>query len=346
MSKCYGQTMPSQKQSMVRQTVVRFRFVLLCLVGIALCCAVAPAFAGGNAETPENLIRKMSKALTNLNYEGQFVHVQNGNIESMSIVHSSDSGGELEYMLSLNGEAREVFRNRSLVTCIWPSSKSVIVSDSKERKILPNIDDSLTNSEAYQLNMGKPDRVAGLDTHVINIKPVDDFRYGYRFWIDAETKMLLRSMLIDNEDNAIEQVMFTHISYPENIPPERFESPDDTIKSYNTQLPKKAIVGSEENRVEFGKLPMGYEEVSETYQSMPINDGPVSHVMLSDGMASVSVYVEYVAKSEQADVALGMSSMGGMNAFTHSLPNALITVVGEVPPATVEAIAMSVQLAE
>jgi len=314
----------------------------LCLA----CVPLSQALAGTGTESPEDLIREMSKALTNLNYEGQFVHVQNGNIESMSIVHSSDSGGELEYMLSLNGEAREVFRNRSLVTCIWPGSKSVIVSDSKARKILPNIDESLANSEAYAFSMDQPDRVAGVDTHVINIKPVDDFRYGYRFWVDTNTTMLLRSMLIDNDGNAIEQVMFTNISYPENIPAERFETPGESVQEYKTQMPKKTIVGSEQNRVDFEKLPMGYSEISETYQSMPINDGPVSHVMLSDGMASVSVYVEYVVKSEQPNVSLGMSSMGGMNAFTHSLPDALITVVGEVPPATVEAIALSVRLAE
>lgn len=86
--------------------------------------------------------------------------------------------------------------------------------------------------------------------------------------------------------------------------------------------------------------------MSENYQPMPINDGPVSHVMLSDGMASVSVYVEYVVKAEQTDVALGVSMMGAMNAYTRSLDTALITVVGEVPPATVEAIALSVRLVE
>ena len=296
--------------------------------------------------SPELLIRDMSQALTNLNYEGSFVHVQNGNIESMSIVHSNDHGGELEYMLSLNGEAREVFRNRSLVTCIWPSSKSVIVSDSKSRKILPHVDESLTNSESYQLTMSKPDRVAGIDTHVVNIKPKDEFRYGYRFWIDKETNMLLRSMLIDNDDNTVEQVMFTNISYPETIEKSRFTTPENAIEAYNTSSMQPSILSDTDNRVDFADLPSGYAEVSETYQPMPINDGPVSHVMLSDGMASVSVYVEYIANAIQDDVTLGMSSMGAMNAYTRSLDDALVTVVGEVPTATVESIAYAVRLVE
>lgn len=328
------------------------RRVLQCAMGTLILAMSTLSLADSTASedtgtlAPGELIRKMSSALTSLNYEGNFVHVHNGNLESMSIAHSSDNVGELEYMVALNGEAREVYRNRSLVTCIWPSSKSVIVSDTKERKILRNIDASLANSDTYNLSMNKPDRVAGIDTHVIDIKPIDSFRYGYRFWIDKQNHMLLRSRLIDQDDNAIEEMMFTNIAYPKHIPAERFETPGEKISSYKTEIPKPVVAALEVNRVTFNALPKGYSETSETYQAMPINDGPVSHVMLSDGMASVSVYVEYVPKDEQADVVLGMSSMGGMNAFTHSLPNALITVVGEVPAATVEAIAAAVKFTE
>jgi len=318
------------------------------VVGFAIMAmAYVPAsIAGTDDVSPESLIRDMSKALKTLNYEGSFVHIQNDNIESMSIVHSNNDGGELEYMLSLNGEAREVFRNHALVTCIWPSSKSVIVSDSKSRQILPNVDESLTNTEAYQLTMGKPDRVAGLDAHVVEIKPKDHFRYGYRFWVDKETKMLLRSMLVDSKDNPVEQVMFTDISYPESIPADRFETPADAVESIKTQSPAKPLVSDVQNRVNFEVLPVGYAEITETYKPAPLNDRPMSHVMLSDGMASVSVYVEYIDKSTQEGVALGVSSMGAMNAFTRSMDKALITVVGEVPSATVESIAHAVRLVE
>jgi len=318
------------------------------VVGLALVAmACVPVVNAGTGDvSPESLIQDMSRALTELNYEGSFVHIQNGNIEAMNIVHSNDNGGELEYMLSLNGEAREVFRNRALVTCIWPSSKSVIVSDSKSRQILPNVDESLTNSESYQLTMGKPDRVAGLETYVIDIKPKDHFRYGYKFWVDKDTKMLLRSMLVDSNDNTVEQVMFTNISYPESIPTDRFETPENAIETVRTQTPSKAIVSDSRNRVSFEVLPAGYSEITETYQPMPLNKRPMSHVMLSDGMASVSVYVEYIDRTLQTGVALGVSTMGAMTAFTRSLDAALITVVGEVPPATVESIALAVRLVE
>jgi len=315
---------------------------------LVIACAAMPMFAVAKSvsATPAELIQDMSNALKTLNYEGSFVHIQNDNVEAMSIAHSNHPDGELEYMLSLNGEAREVYRNHSLVTCIWPGTESVIISDSKSRKLLPAVDAALANTDIYTLSMGKPDRVAGIETHVVEVTPKDKHRYGYRFWIDKNTSMLLRSVLLDDADKIVEQFMFTNISYPETIPTERFDTPTDRIQAYKKQTAPKPILVEAKNRVDFEGLPAGYKEVSETYQPMPINDGPVTHVMLSDGMASVSVYVEYMDKASHDDMAMGVSSMGAMNAYMHSLDNALITVVGEVPSATVEVIAMSVRLVE
>lgn len=300
---------------------------------------------------PANLVREMSMALKMLNYEGRFVHVQGRNITAMHIIHSSDAKGELERLISLDGEAREVIRNNSLVTCIWPGTQSVVVSKSKPRDLLPKLDANLTTGNRYKFTFGRPDRVAGIPTHVVNVIPMDKHRYGYRFWIDQTSKMLLRSLLLEGPDNIVEQILFTNIEYPDSISYKRFE-----VYSNATQLswlePKRAIAKSslpktlsgQVDRVGFVDLPMGYEEVSETYSPMPSNSTPVSHVMLTDGMASVSVYIEYLPKPEHNLSAVGLSSMGAMNAYGMSLDDALITAVGEVPAETVRAIAMAVKI--
>ena len=98
--------------------------------------------------------------------------------------------------------------------------------------------------------------------------------------------------------------------------------------------------------VEFTNLPDGYAKVSEAYSTIPRFDGPVSHIMLSDGMASVSVYVEFLSDGQRSNGMLGLSSMGAMNAFGLSTNQAHITAVGEVPEATVRAIAAAVVLSE
>lgn len=331
-------------------------------VATLLACSVQLAQATESASAdpqssvlinPTSLIQAMSDALNTLNYEGTFVHAQGAHLTSMHILHSTDAYGELERLTSLDGEAREVIRNNSLVTCIWPDSQSVVVSKSKPRDLLPQIDSSLTDSDRYTFSMGEPDRVSGRSTHVVEIEPLDKFRYGYRFWIDTETYMLLRSMLLEGPNKPVEQVIFTDIQYPDSINPVRFNisGEDDRIswlepkKKHATSNLSK-LTSKQSDKVDFRDLPDGYKEVSETFSPMPIQDGPVSHVMLTDGMASVSVYVEYVLAAEQVNPMLGLSNMGAMNAYGVSTARAIITAVGEVPAETVKAIAMAVLLKE
>jgi len=314
-----------------------------------------PAMAAEPESSPESaaaLIKSMSNALKTLNYEGTFVHMQGSNIRSMHILHSSNAKGELERMTSLDGEAREVVRNHKKVTCIFPGSEQVVVSKSKPRELLPSVDAALTRNESYELALGKIDRVAAREAQIVDIQPRDQYRYGYRLWVDTRTSMLLRYLLLDDRENAIEQVLFTDIQYPETIDPTRFHVDLDNSKVTWVDVEEQGdeLSPSEEqpeaaktaDRVGFESLPEGYQEVVETYRAMPIETGPISHVMVSDGMASVSVYVEHVKQPEQDTSADGVSMMGAMNAFGKSLPNAYVTVVGEVPTATVKRIANAV----
>ena len=327
----------------------------------------------GTAESPAALVAAMSTALRTLNYEGTFVHLQGMHVSSMHILHAYDGGGELERMISLDGEAREVIRNHSLVTCIWPGSDAVVVSKAKPRKLLPDVDAALADGDRYRLEHVGRDRVAGVATDVVEVAPRDGFRYGYRFWIDRRTRMLLRSMLLDGA-RAVEQVLFTAIDYPERIDRARFEvavdeeriswvepaaaragrlpsfelPPETAAAPTAPSEPSAAGQAAEPaaDRVRFARLPAGYSEISETYRAMPFDSGPVSHAMVSDGMASVSVYVEHVAADAQDTGAAGLSSMGAMNAFGLSLEKGFVTVVGEVPADTVRAIAEAVRLVE
>ena len=343
-----------------------------------------------SAAAAMKLVEAMAVALRTLNYEGTFVHLRGTHATSMLILHAFDAEGERERMVSLDGEAREVIRDHSLVTCIWPGSSSVVVSKAKPRKLLPNVDAILAGNPSYAFALGGTDRVAGIVTDVVEILPRDDFRYGYRFWVDRETRMLLRSMLLDG-DRILEQVLFTAIEYPRSIALSRFavdvdqarmswiddarerptsaratagdlgvptlsgdgQSDGGSFAELESRIAADGVAGSgpdeaapAEDRVRFETLPMGYAELSESVGTMPPGDASVSHVMLSDGMASVSVYVEHLPAAAQDTSVVGLSSMGAMNAFGLSLEHAFVTAVGEVPADTVRSIAQAVRLVE
>jgi len=285
----------------------------------------------------------MANALKEETYRGTFVHMANGHVETMRLLHANDGEAIRERMTSLNGEAREVFRNNSLVTCIWPGSRSVIVSKSKPRDLIPQVGAELSNNDSYNFRSEPDDRVAGMDAYVISVMPKDNYRYGYRFWIDKSKFVMLRSMLLDSEQNSLEQMMFTDISYPDKIDPEELEANAESRGGYSWVESAEVQSPSGVDRVSFESLPSGYQELTEKYEPMPMGDSAVSHVMVSDGVASVSVYVEYSAGKSGAEA--GVSRMGAMNAYGRTVDEAFITVVGEVPVETVRAIGDAVQFA-
>ena len=87
-------------------------------------------------------------------------------------------------------------------------------------------------------------------------------------------------------------------------------------------------------------LPSGFELKESKIQSMATSHMPVSHLVYSDGLAMVSVFVEKLMDGEQ--VLQGYSSRGAVNAFSRVADDHQITVVGEVPLPTVRQIAASV----
>jgi len=182
------------------------RILLAALISVAV---AAPAVA----DSAMKWVQKMSDAMRNLNYQGNFVYLHDNQIESMQISHFRDAHGEKERLISLNGEAREVIRDNQNLTCIWPSSRKVVVDLSRQNSFSPIfIPEDLARLEKfYDMKLIGKDRIADMDTVVVHIKPRDRFRYGMKFWINEVNHLMMKSSLLDESQTEIEQVMFTSL---------------------------------------------------------------------------------------------------------------------------------------
>ena len=87
------------------------------------------------------------------------------------------------------------------------------------------------------------------------------------------------------------------------------------------------------------KLPDGFMLIAARAKLAPGAPGPMEQLVYSDGLASVSLFIEM--KMEQDAGAEGLSGMGAANAYTTVVDGYLVTAVGEVPARTVEMMAMS-----
>jgi len=298
------------------------------------------------SDTVREWLERVTDAAKNLNYEGTFVYRHGNDLEAIRIIHKADENGERERMISLTGSAREIIRNNKFVTCISPDDKSVIVDNKTPGTKLPSFPKELAKLDAYyDFNFEGYERVASRQTRRVVIKPQDHFRYGYRLWIDDAFELLLRSELLDPDGNAVEQIMFTDIKVYETI--------DDSLLEPNISGREYKWVTDDETSHEpmsvdtswkVESKPSGFMLEHHNMHHLPESDLPVEHLVYTDGLAWVSVYIEKWAP--ESELLQGASSMGAVNAYGRIVGQYHITAVGEVPAITVELLSRSVVYAE
>ena len=305
---------------------------------VALLVSV-PAFA----DPAMDWVQKMSDAMRNLNYRGDFVYLHENQLESMQISHYRDAHGEKERLVSLNGEAREVIRDNQNLTCIWPSSRKIVVDQSRKNSFSPIFipEDIARLEKYYQMKLLGKDRVANMSTIVIHIDPKDQFRYGMKFWINEQNGLMMKSSLINENGEVVEQVMFTSLKLfdgeeklvIDTMPPidENF-----TMVRYHSGDSSKSFAA---NRAwQLDSIPGGFWRESVFKRKIPGTEHFVQQMVYTDGLASLSVFIERQTIETQG----GSSSMGAVNAFIRILNNHSVTAIGEVPAITVKQVAESV----
>ena len=288
-------------------------------------------------------IEKMSDSMRNLSYEGNFVYMHGNQLESMSILHIKDESGESERLLSLNGEAREVIRDNKNLTCIWPDSRKVVVDNSSQNNFSPLFvpSDIAKISKYYDISLADGERVAGQDSIIVNINPRDQFRYGLKLWINSSNGLMLKSNLINEQHQVVEQVMFTNLEVlSKNDQLHRITMPelDDSFSLVRYHSGDASGNLEADLTWRFSRLPDGFWRKSALKRKVAGTDSFIQQMVYTDGLASLSVFIE----KQTAQIAQGETSMGAVNAFIRIFENYSITAIGEVPAITVRLVAESV----
>jgi len=82
-------------------------------------------------------------------------------------------------------------------------------------------------------------------------------------------------------------------------------------------------------------------------QTLPGSTDPVDHLVFTDGLASVSVFVESQRRAQSDQPSMPESAtVGSSSAFSTVVDGHKITAVGEVPPDTVRFIANQLKAQE
>lgn len=318
---------------------VRHLFISLCLLVISF-----GAYANDDAM---QLLESMGSAAKNLNYDGVFAYQSGTKLQSIRIIHRSDERDEIERVLSLNGAAREVIRTNDLVTCIYPEGKRVHVNRRPLGRGFPS--DLLSRlssaTDYYKVALGDESRVADRQAQELSITPIDNYRYGYRLWVDKDSHLLLKSELLRDNKDVLETFAFSSVTINADITDEmlrpQITGHEMTWNRSDTQSPSQqtAVRGLSVWKLDW--LPEGFVLVAQQSRLKANTGRAVEQRVYSDGLSSVSVFMEQIHSAHNH--LKGGSNMGAINAFGTILHSHFVTVVGEVPAQTVEKIGNAIR---
>ncbi len=290
------------------------------------------------AEEARGLLARIQEAARKLDYAGIFTYQQGELIQSSRLVHMVDGSGERERLEVLDGQPREYLRHNDDVQCLVPERKTVQLQQRRADRF-PGL---LLGSPAavtrfYQVySEPAPRRVAGRECRMISIEPLDKARYGYRLCADEQNDLLLKAQTLSAGGNVVEQVTFTTLRLGKDVDGKMLDSrwPYKDWKVVQSSM-QPVDLAAQGWRI---PVPAGFVQVSQVARVMGHNDS-VSQLVLSDGLAAISVFIEPFDKKRNARQPHGAYRRGAVSVYGTRIADYWLTALGEVPAATLEQLA-------
>lgn len=317
----------------------------LVLLGSIGCAGYVEAQAGA-APDAMAWLQKIAAASRQVNYAGTFVYQHGNQSETSRIAHLVNAGGEFERLEILDGPPREIMRNNENVTCYLPETKTVVIEKRVARRFPVALPEQVSGiSDNYVIKKGRQDRVAGYDCQMIVLEPRDNLRYGHKFCVELKTGLPLRARMYSDRSEMVESFAFTQLVLGSGVNRDMLRS-RYAGKSQAWRVDKSALEQSEASADTGWVLrnqPAGFNKVTEMRRSIAGRPVSVAHIVYSDGLAAVSVFIEPMPKSPPP---AGPTYQGAVNIYVTSHADQMVTVVGETPARTVKQIAESLSFRE
>jgi sigma-E factor negative regulatory protein RseB len=290
------------------------------------------------------VLQKASQAAHELSYKGVFVYQSGSASKSVQLTHMNYGQGEYARMMVLDGSPREVLSQGNDVSIYSPKNEKVVIEKKRGQSMFPAL---LPNNieivkACYQAQLGGVERVGGRDAQVVTLTPKDQLRYGFKFWADKEFGLLLKVATLNDHAMPLEQISFSQLTWMEGQNMDWFRPKLDPSKSYVMDGDTTPPVKAEASEIDWAvtELPHGYHKVDQVKQVVQGKNAPVMQMIFSDGLSSISLFIEPLVKGVRPKV--GHTMVGATNFYALVNDGHQVMVVGEVPEAAVTQFANAV----
>ncbi|WP_386692284.1 MULTISPECIES: sigma-E factor regulatory protein RseB [unclassified Lonepinella] len=310
------------------------------LTALSLLLSLPSAVLAQENLTPQQLVTSMTKAQTELNYQISFVQTNLTDLQAFRYKHVNLDNKSYAQLTTLESSQQDIIRRDNLVSYFQSNFTPFTIQSNHIIDYLPNILSANIEkfAENYDFSALGRNRVADRLVQVIRIMPKDDFRYQYVLFIDEETHLLLRSDLIDRNDNLLESFHVVNLYI------------GDEIKSLVEQLnavhfpPLLTDESNEKPSITSWQtkwLPKGFTLVSENADPEDIDGNNIIESRLySDGLFSFTIYVaDKIINGNQDNLwRQGMNTI-----YSENIGDKEVTLIGQIPSATAKRIVQDLQ---
>jgi sigma-E factor negative regulatory protein RseB len=323
--------------------------------------ALAGEGTTAQARDVRSWLLRIHEAAGHRNFQGTFIVSGGGAVSSARIAHYCEGRNQFERSESLDGQPRRVFRYNDVVHTVWPAARLAVIEQRDLLSSFPALlqagDDRI--GEFYEVRSLAPDRVAGHDANVLQVRPKDGYRYGYRLWADQASGLLLRADVIGERGDVLETSAFSEVSIDVKPQPESVLLPMkklEKLEGYRIVRPTLSPTSLEVEgwtlrvgvpgfrQVSCVKRPIGGSSPDDREPGAPAKDQtstPVLQTIFSDGLTYVSVFIEPF--DPQRHTRAMATAVGPTQTLMQQQGDWWITVIGDVPPSTLRQFAKGLE---
>ena len=257
-------------------------------------------------------------------YQARAVRIVDEEVVTLSVARDIQQGVERDRLHFLDGPSRSLLREGGAFRFELGDSQGA--APASPQALVEHL------SHFYRLRFDGEERIANRHAIRLELLPLDAMRYGYRIWLDRETAIPLKRTLIDERGQVLDTFQLVAMT-----PPERYDGKVELRRPPSSaRLDWRA-----------GWLPRGF--VAQPLMAMASDsDGPRRHKLYSDGLSTISLFVEPVAGSRV--LRPGVHRLGASHAAVRRVQREgqllQVVAVGELPPSVLVKVAETLELAE
>ncbi len=289
-------------------------------------------------------LMRMHEASRRRAYTGTFVvSSATGSLTSARIWHVCEGDQQVERVEALSGAPRSTFRRNDQVITFIPQAKLARTERRESLGLFPELLASADSSipEFYQARQIGNDRVAGFDADVVELRPRDALRYGYRVWSEKKSGLVVKLQTLDADSRVLEQAAFSELQLDVPVRADQITRMMANTEGYRIERDEPVKTTALTEGWLLRTAVAGFKPIGCYRRPAAERSANTLQWIFSDGLASVSLFVEpFEAKRHTQE---GTLAMGATQTLTRRLQAWWLTAVGEVPSQTLQLFAQGLE---